>query len=59
MRSIEQFGKSVAAKYIDKLEAGIGLVSDHPELLWEESGFHKSLKFYRIEKLNPPSDQPR
>ena len=48
--SLEQFGKEVAAQYIGKLEAGIGRVSDNAELLPEESHFHESLKFYRIEQ---------
>jgi plasmid stabilization system protein ParE len=48
--SLERFGKEVAARYIGKLEAGIGRVSDNPELLREESLFHESLKFYRIEQ---------
>ncbi|MFY8202260.1 MAG: type II toxin-antitoxin system RelE/ParE family toxin [Pirellula staleyi] len=48
--SLEQFGKEVAAQYIGKLEAGIGRVLDNAELLREESHFHESLKFYRIEQ---------
>jgi toxin ParE1/3/4 len=48
--SIEKFGERVAEQYIGKLEAGIGRVSDNAELLREESLFHDSLKFYRIEQ---------
>ena len=48
--SIENFGVSVAAQYLSKLEAGISRISENPELLREESAFHKSLKFYRIEQ---------
>jgi toxin ParE1/3/4 len=48
--SLERFGKEVAARYIGKLEAGIGRVSDNAEILCEESPFHQSLKFYRIEQ---------
>ena len=48
--SLERFGKEVAAQYIGKLEAGIGRISDNAELLPEESLFHESLKFYRIEQ---------
>jgi plasmid stabilization system protein ParE len=48
--SLERFGKEVAAQYIGKLEAGIGRISDNAELLREESLFHGSLKFYRIEQ---------
>jgi toxin ParE1/3/4 len=48
--SSERFGKRVAAKYIGKLEAGIGRVADNPALLREETPFHPSLKFYRVEQ---------
>jgi len=48
--AIDQFGKRVAAKYLSKLEAGIGRIADNPELLREELPFHESLKFYRIEQ---------
>jgi toxin ParE1/3/4 len=48
--SLERFAKEVAAQYIGKLEAGIGRISDNAELLREESLFHESLKFYRIEQ---------
>ncbi len=50
LHSTEKFGERVAAQYIGKLEAGIGRVSDNAELLREESLFHESLKFYRIEQ---------
>ena len=48
--SMEKFIERVAAQYIGKLEAGIGRVSDNAELLCEESLFHESLQFYRIEQ---------
>ena len=48
--SIEKFGEQVAEQYIGKLEAGIWRLSDNAELLREESLFHDSLKFYRIEQ---------
>ena len=48
--SIEKFGEQVAEQYIGKIEAGIGRISDNAELLREESLFHDSLKFYRIEQ---------
>ena len=48
--SLKKFGERVASQYIGKLEAGIGRISDNAELLREESLFHKSLKFYRIEQ---------
>ena len=48
--SIEQFGKRVAVRYVAKLEAGISRLSDNPDLLREETPFHQSLKFYRVEQ---------
>ena len=48
--SIERFGKRVAAQYVAKLEAGISRLSDNPNLLREETPFHESLKFYRVEQ---------
>ncbi len=48
--SIERFGRRVAAKYVLKLEAGIGRVLDNPDLLRVETLFHESLKFYRVEQ---------
>ena len=48
--SIEKFGEQIAEQYIDKIEAGIGRVSDNVKLLREESLFHESLQFYRIEQ---------
>lgn len=48
--SIKQFGNRTAAQYVSKLEAGIRRISASPELLRQESPFHESLKFYRIEQ---------
>ena len=48
--SIKLFGKRVAAQYMGKIEAGIGRLSDNPDLLRQESPFHESLKFYRVEQ---------
>jgi len=48
--SLEQFGRRVANKYLDKLEAGLSRLAENPELLREEPPFHDSLRFYRIEK---------
>jgi len=48
--SIVKFGKRVANQYLTKLEAGIGRVTDNPDLLRGEAFFHESLKFYRIEQ---------
>jgi plasmid stabilization system protein ParE len=48
--SLEKFGKQVASQYIGKLEAGIGRISDNSAILREETIFHETLKFYRIEQ---------
>ncbi len=48
--SMERFGERVAEQYIGKLESGIGRVCDNANLLREDSSFHESLKFYRIEQ---------
>ncbi len=48
--SLEKFGERVASEYISKLEAGISRISDNAEILREETLFHESLKFYRIEQ---------
>jgi len=48
--SIKQFGKRIANQYIEKLEAAIIRITENPDLLREEPGFHASLKFYRVEK---------
>ncbi len=50
LHSIEQFGKRVANRYIDKLELGISRIAENPELLREEQLFHRSLRFYRVEQ---------
>lgn len=48
--STQRLGERDTAQYIGKLEAGIGRVSDNTDLFREESPFHESLKFYRIEQ---------
>jgi len=48
--SIQRFGKRVTAKYIIKLEAGVSRLSETPDLLRQETSFHESLKFYRVEQ---------
>jgi plasmid stabilization system protein ParE len=50
LHSTEKFGKRVAAQYVGKIEAGIGRILENPDLLRQESLFHESLKFYRIEQ---------
>ena len=48
--SKQEFGKRVADKYVGGIEAAIGRIKEHPELLREERGFHPWMKFYRFEK---------
>lgn len=48
--SIEKLGPAIAAQYLNKLAAGIGRISENPELIREQPPFHESLKFYRIEQ---------
>jgi len=48
--SIERFGKRVAAQYLGKLEGGISRIAEKPDLLRDETPFHESLKFYRVER---------
>lgn len=48
--SIQRFGKRVAAQNLGKLEAGIFRFAENPDLLRQESAFHESLKFYRVEQ---------
>jgi plasmid stabilization system protein ParE len=48
--SAEHFGKKVADQYIAKIEAALNRIGAQPDLLREEPSFHKSLRFYRVEK---------
>lgn len=48
--SAEHFGKRVADQYIAKMEAALKRIEAQPNLLREEQSFHKSLRFYRVEK---------
>lgn len=48
--SIEQWGRRVANKYFDELEAGLERLKEHPELLKPEPDFDPGLRFYRVNK---------
>lgn len=48
--STERWGKKVADKYLDEMEAGLNLLREHPDLLAKNQDFHGFLSFYRIQK---------
>ena len=48
--SVKEFGKRVATKYVDALQAAFTLIKEQPGLLRVEQGFHDQLRFYRVEK---------
>ncbi|WP_436715622.1 type II toxin-antitoxin system RelE/ParE family toxin [Roseiconus lacunae] len=48
--SIENWGKKVAARYIDDLEAGLIRIQEQPDLLRQQSEFDSDLCFYRVNK---------
>ena len=48
--SIENWGKKVAARYIDDLEAGLIRIQEQPDLLRPQPDFHPDLRFYRVNK---------
>ena len=48
--STEQWGKTTAEKYLDDLEAGLGRISQQPDLLQPLPDFHPSRTFYRVNK---------
>jgi plasmid stabilization system protein ParE len=45
--SIEQWGKKVAADYLDEIEAALKRLKEHPGLLRERPELSETLKFYR------------
>ena len=45
--SVEQFGRRAASRYLADLEAALGRIAEHPDLLRQESQFHPALQFYR------------
>ena len=48
--SIETWGKRVASRYLADLEAALGRLAEHPEILREEPELHDALRFYRVNK---------
>jgi toxin ParE1/3/4 len=48
--SVERWGKRIADKYLDEIEAGLERVKAHPNLLKPEPEFHPALSFYRINR---------
>ena len=48
--SIENWGKRVAGRYIDDLEAGLLRIQDEPDLLRPHPEFHIDFCFYRVNK---------
>jgi plasmid stabilization system protein ParE len=48
--SIENWGKKVAGRYIDDLEAGLIRIQEQPDLLRSQPEFHSDFCFYRVNK---------
>ena len=48
--SIDNWGKRVANRYLDDIEAALQRISENPDVLREEPNFHKYLYFYRVNK---------
>ena len=48
--SIENWGKRVANRYLDDIEAALQRISDDSEILRDEPNFHEYLFFYRVNK---------
>ena len=48
--SIENWGRKVAARYIEDLEAGLLRIQEQSDLLRPQPEFHPDLCFYRINK---------
>ncbi len=48
--SIENWGKRVAERYIDDLQAGLVRIQEEPDLLRPHAEFHPELCFYRVNK---------
>ena len=43
-------GKQTAETSLDELEAGFGILKEHPDLLRPEPDFHAALRFYRVNR---------
>jgi toxin ParE1/3/4 len=48
--SIENWGKRIANRYLDDIEAALQRISDNPDVLREEPNFHNCLYVYRVNK---------
>jgi toxin ParE1/3/4 len=48
--SVERFGMRTAEKYLSEIEEALLRIKSRPSLLRPEGDFHKSLRFYRVNK---------
>jgi toxin ParE1/3/4 len=48
--SAKQWGKRVASKYLDDIEAGLSRIQENQELLHAQADLHPELRFYRVNK---------
>ena len=48
--SVEHWGRQVAARSLDDLEAGLNRLVEDPALLRSEPQLHDALRFYRVNK---------
>lgn len=48
--SKESWGKRVANRYLDDIEAALERISENPDIFREEPNFHQCLYFYRVNK---------
>jgi len=48
--SVESWGRKVAGRYLDDLEAGLLRIREEPDLLRSHPEFHPDFCFYRVNK---------
>jgi toxin ParE1/3/4 len=48
--SVQQWGRSVAGRFLDDLQAGLDRIRDNPEILRLEQEFAEGMSFYRVAK---------
>ncbi len=48
--SIANWGKRVASRYLDDIEAALQRISENTDVLRAEPNFHETLYFYRVNK---------
>jgi toxin ParE1/3/4 len=48
--SVQQWGRPVADRYLDDLQAGLNRIRQNPEILRLDQEFSESLYFYRVAK---------